>query len=405
MRLDRRGFLQQVATGSAVLSFGGLVPLPLLASAEKTRAERILVVIELQGGNDGLNTVIPVADPLYRRRRPTLAIPQPDVLPVADGMGFHPALRGFADLLEAGQLAVVQQVGYPQPNRSHFESMDIWHTCLRKDQQRPDGWLGRWAERLQGVGGDAGALHLGPEKLPFALMSRSVRVPSVRSLEEFRLRGAEDQTFREAVQSLAEAKRAEPDDLLNFVASSTASALTASERLATAAKVAATDVVWPQSGLAERLRTVSQLIRSGLQTSVYYVTLGGFDTHAQQPDAHRGLLRQLSEAVQALLSELRGSGDLQRTTVMAFSEFGRRVEENASEGTDHGTAGPMFLAGGSVRAGLHGKRPDLTNLQDGDLQFSTDFREVYAALLERWLKVDSAEILHQRFSPPDLFTV
>jgi uncharacterized protein (DUF1501 family) len=150
---------------------------------------------------------------------------------------------------------------------------------------------------------------------------------------------------------------------------------------------------------------VSQLIRSGLQTSVYYVTLGGFDTHAQQPDAHRGLLRQLSEAVQALLSELRGSGDLQRTTVMAFSEFGRRVEENASEGTDHGTAGPMFLAGGSVRAGLHGKRPDLTNLQDGDLQFSTDFREVYAALLERWLKVDSAEILHQRFSPPDLFTV
>jgi len=405
MRLDRRGFLQQVATGSAVLSFGGLVPLPLLASAEKTRAERILVVIELQGGNDGLNTVIPVADPLYRRRRPTLAIPQSDVLAVADGMGFHPALRGFADLLEAGQLAVVQQVGYPQPNRSHFESMDIWHTCLRKDQQRPDGWLGRWAERLQGVGGDAAALHLGPEKLPFALMSRSVRVPSVRSLEEFRLRGAEDQTFREAVQSLAEAKRAEPDDLLNFVASSTASALTASERLATAAKVAATDVVWPQSGLAERLRTVSQLIRSGLQTSVYYVTLGGFDTHAQQPDAHRGLLRQLSEAVQALLSELRGSGDLQRTTVMAFSEFGRRVEENASEGTDHGTAGPMFLAGGSVRAGLHGKRPDLTNLQDGDLQFSTDFREVYAALLERWLKVDSAEILHQRFSPPDLFTV
>ncbi|MFN4919830.1 MAG: DUF1501 domain-containing protein [Planctomyces sp.] len=404
MRLDRRGFLQHLANGSAVLSFGGVVPLPLLVSAERTVAERILVVIELQGGNDGLNTVIPVTDPLYRRRRPTLAIPQSEVLSIADGMGFHPALRGFADLLEAGQLAVVQQVGYPQPNRSHFESMDIWHTCLRKDQQRPDGWLGRWAERVQGAGGDATALHLGPDKLPFALMSRSVRVPSVRSLEEFRLRGAEDEKFREAVQSLAETRRDEPDDLLNFVASSTASALTASERLATTAKAAATDVVWPQSGLAERLRTVSQLIRSGLQTSVYYVTLGGFDTHAQQPDAHRGLLRQLSEAVQALLSELRSSGDLQRTTVMAFSEFGRRVEENASEGTDHGTAGPMFLAGGSVRAGLHGQRPDLADLQDGDLQFSTDFREVYATILERWLKVDSVDILHQRFSALDLFT-
>ncbi|MFM8729609.1 MAG: DUF1501 domain-containing protein, partial [Planctomycetaceae bacterium] len=163
-----------------------------------------------------------------------------------------------------------------------------------------------------------------------------------RSLEEFRLRGAEDTQFREAVQNLAAATRAEQDDLLSFVATSTTSALTASERLATAAKAAATDVVWPQSGLAERLRTVSQLIRSGLQTSVYYVTLGGFDTHAQQPDAHRGLLRQLSEAVRALLSELQSSGDLQRTTVMAFSEFGRRVGENASEGTDHGTAGPMF---------------------------------------------------------------
>jgi len=404
MRRDRREFLRQVTAGSAVLSFGGAVPLPLLASAARTRTERILVVIELQGGNDGLNTVIPAADPQYRRLRPSLGIPQPDVLPIADGMSFHPALRGFADLLEAGQLAVVQQVGYPQPNRSHFESMDIWHTCLRKDQQRPDGWLGRWAERVPDVGGDAQALHLGPEKLPFALMSRSVRVPSVRSLEEFRLRGAEDIQFREAVQNLAETVRAEQDDLLSFVATSTSSALTASERLAMAAKAAATDVVWPQSGLSERLRTVSQLIRSGLQTSVYYVTLGGFDTHAQQPDAHRGLLRQLSEAVRALLSELQSSGDLQRTTVMAFSEFGRRVGENASAGTDHGTAGPMFLAGGAVRAGLHGQKPDLANLQDGDLQFSTDFREVYASVLERWLKVDSADILVGRFQPLDLFS-
>ncbi|MFM7925231.1 MAG: DUF1501 domain-containing protein [Planctomycetaceae bacterium] len=226
MRRDRRGFLQQVATGSAVLSFGGAVPLPLLASAARTRAERILVVVELQGGNDGLNTVIPAADPLYRRQRPAIGVPQSEVLSIADGMSFHPALRGFAELLEAGQLAVVQQVGYPQPNRSHFESMDIWHTCQRKDQQRPDGWLGRWAERVQGVGGDARALHLGPEKLPFALMSRSVRVPSVRSLEEFRLRGAEDTQFREAVQNLAAATRAEQDDLLSFVATSTTSALT-----------------------------------------------------------------------------------------------------------------------------------------------------------------------------------
>ncbi len=405
MRIDRRRFLQRTCAGSAVLSCGGLVPLPLLASALRSQAERILVVVELQGGNDGLNTVIPTADPLYRRLRPTLAVPSADVLSIADGMGFHPALRGFADLLQAGQLAVVQQVGYPQPNRSHFESMDIWHTCLRKDQQRPDGWLGRWAERVQAVGGDIAAMHLGGEKQPFALMSRSLRVPSIRSLEEFRLRGTEDSEFRTAVQELADEQREKEDDLLSFVASSTSSALTASDRLAGAAKAGQTSVVWPQSGLAERLRTVSQLIRSGLQTRVYYVTLGGFDTHAQQPDAHRGLLRQLSEGIAALLAELQISGDLQRTTVLAFSEFGRRVQENASAGTDHGTAGPMFLAGGSVRAGLHGQRPDLNNLQDGDLQFSTDFREVYSAVLERWLKVDSADILYDRFQPLDLFSV
>jgi uncharacterized protein (DUF1501 family) len=240
-----------VATGSAVLSFGGAVPLPLLASAARTRAERILVVVELQGGNDGLNTVIPAADPLYRRQRPAIGVPQSEVLSIADDMSFHPAPRGFAELLEAGQLAVVQQVGYPQPNRSHFESMDIWHTC----QPQGSAASGRLAWSLgrasSGCGVMPGHCTWARKNCHSPLMSRSVRVPSVRSLEEFRLRGAEDTRFREAVQNLAAATRAEQDDLLSFVATSTTSALTASERLATAAKAAATDValagkvVWP----------------------------------------------------------------------------------------------------------------------------------------------------------------
>ena len=402
MSATRRRFLAQTAGQTAALGFAAGAPLPLLASALLAKTERILIVLELQGGNDGLNTVVPASDPLYRRFRPELAVRPTDVLPIADGMGFHPALNGFAKLLEAGQLAVVQGVGYPEPNRSHFESMDIWHTCRPRGDSRADGWLGRWLEKSPSHGTDPQGLHLGADKLPLALMSRRVRVPSVNSLEEFRLRGIEDREFRDAVQSLAETPRTD-GDLLSFVQSSTSAALSASERLAVAAKAGNSKVVWPQSPLAGRLQMMSRLIRSGLDTSLYYTSLGGFDTHAQQPDAHRSLLRQVGDAVQALLAELEESGDSSRVTVLAFSEFGRRVAENASAGTDHGTAGPVFLAGAAVKPGLHGPAPDLSSLRDGDLQFTVDFRTVYAAVLKHWLAADPAAILPGSYTPIEVF--
>ena len=402
MPTTRRRFLNQAAAQTAALGFAAGAPLPLLASALLAKTERILIVIELQGGNDGLNTVVPASDPVYQRLRPQLAIRPADVLPIADGMGLHPALSGFAKLLEAGQLAVVQGVGYPEPNRSHFESMDIWHTGRPRGESRADGWLGRSLEQSTSPNTDPQALHLGADKLPLALMSRRVRVPSVNSLDEFRLRGIEDRGFRETVQSLADTPRTE-GDLLSFVQSSTSAALSASERLAAAAKAGNSKVVWPQSPLAARLQMVSQLIRSGLDTSLYYTSLGGFDTHAQQPDAHRSLLRQVGDAVQALLAELEESGDSSRVSVLAFSEFGRRVAENASAGTDHGTAGPVFLAGAALRPGLHGPTPDLSSLHDGDLQFTVDFRSVYAAVLKHWIGTDPAAILPGNYSPIDVF--
>jgi uncharacterized protein (DUF1501 family) len=375
---------------------------------------RILIVVELQGGNDGLNTVVPADDPVYQRLRPELALGRADLLTIDQRFGFHPALSGFAELLEAGQLAVVQGVGYPDPNRSHFESMDIWHTCRRRNEGRVDGWLGRWLEKRSPSGTDLPAMHLGADKLPLALLSRRVRVPSVDSLEDFRLRGTEDSQFRETLQSLAATppaaapksspRTADAGGLLDFVQSSTSAALSASERLAAvAAKVADSSIVWPQSPLGSRLRNISKLIRAGLDTSLYYTTLSGFDTHAQQPDAHRSLLRQLGDAVKALLNELRESGDGDRVTVLSFSEFGRRVGENASAGTDHGTAGPVFLAGSAIRPGLHGPAPDLNALKDGDLQFTVDFREVYAAVLEHWLKVAPSAILPGTWKGVDVF--
>lgn len=403
---SRRHFLKNSATGSAVLTFGGLAPSALQAAAVQSKSERILVVVELAGGNDGLNTVIPFSDETYRQRRPKLALPKSDVLDIGDGLAFHPSLRGFADLLEAGRLAVVQGVGYPDPNRSHFEAMDIWHTCQRKEDLRTDGWLGRMLEEnSDSSGGDPPALHLGTDKQPFALMSRKVRVPSVRSLEQFHLQGTEDAGFRKAVQELADARRGEGNDLLNFVQSSTSSAISASERLSSTGKSYKSSVTYPKNSLGEQLQTIARLISSGLNISVYYVQLAGFDTHSQQPDVHQGLLRQLGDSVKAFLDDMDQLKQSERVTVLAFSEFGRRVEENASEGTDHGTAGPMFLAGASVKAGLIGKHPSLGDLQDGDVKFHTDFRQVYAAVIRNWFQCDSETILKGKFTPVDAFKV
>lgn len=401
---SRRNFLRSTAAGSAVLTFGGLAPSVLQAAAEQSNSERILVVIELQGGNDGLNTVIPVGDETYRKLRPKLAIAKNDSLAISDGIAFHLSLRGFADLLEAGRLAIIQGVGYPDPNRSHFESMDIWHTCQRKDENRTDGWLGRLLEQTADVGGgDPTALHLGHDKQPFALMSRRVRVPSIRSLEQFRLQGTEDAPFRKAVQELTDARRGDSNDLLNFVQASTSSAITASERLSSSIKSYSSSVTYPKNGLGEQLQTVAKLISSGLKTSVYYVTLNGFDTHSQQPDAHAGLLRQLGDSVKAFLDDIDQLKQSDRVALMCFSEFGRRVEENASAGTDHGTAGPMFMAGEAVKSGLIGQLPSLNNLQDGDLRHHTDFRQVYAAVIQKWFQCEAEPILKGKFAAVDVF--
>ncbi|MCP4174783.1 MAG: DUF1501 domain-containing protein, partial [Fuerstiella sp.] len=226
---SRRQFLSSTATASAVMTFGSTAPGFLQqAAAEKQKDGRILVVVEMAGGNDGLNTIIPFDHDAYQKARPKLAIGKSDVLAIADGLGFHPVMGGFAELLEAGHLAVVQGVGYDSPNRSHFESMDIWHTCQRKTEPRTDGWLGRYLEVTGGgTTSDPPGLHLGRNKQPFALMSRDVRVPSVRSLEQFRLNGTDNKTFKQAVRDLAGAQRESGNDLLGFVQSSTSSAIAA----------------------------------------------------------------------------------------------------------------------------------------------------------------------------------
>jgi uncharacterized protein (DUF1501 family) len=413
MLTSRRQFLASISAASAgagLLSLSPLAPSFLLQSAAygaEQPGERILVVVQLSGGNDGLNTVVPYTEDIYRKRRASLAVGEGSVLKVADGLGLHPALAGMATLLENRQLAVVQGVGYPNPNRSHFESMDIWHTAHTQPQDRAAGWLGRAFDgRREALAqsNDPPALHLGAEDQPLALAARDVLSPSIRSLEQFKLETGGDRRQREAIVAATQAAREKSSDLLKFVQTRATSALEVSRRIEAAAQDYKTPVVWPGTDLAQKLKRIAQLIDAGLATRVYYVALDGFDTHSNQADAHSALLSQLGGALAAFAEDLQAHSHLDRVLTLVFSEFGRRVEENASRGTDHGAAAPLFLVGSKVRAGLIGKHPRLDDLEDGDLKFHTDFRTIYAAALEKWLGWPAAPILGDAFAPADVLS-
>jgi uncharacterized protein (DUF1501 family) len=308
-------------------------------------------------------------------------------------------------LYEAGTLAIIQGVGYPNPNRSHFESMDIWHTCRRKTQQRDHGWIGQSVTTALPASQSTPILHLGAEKQPLALAALAPRAISIRSLEQFKLRGNQQAIAAAVAQGQAADPEGKKNGLLDFVQSSTSAALKTSKELI---KSAAQDVkrndavTYANSALAQKLQTTAQLIDSPLNTRVYYVTLDGFDTHAQQANAHQVLSGQWSSALGAFIADIKQRGHQQRVTVMVFSEFGRRIEENASKGTDHGTAAPMFLAGAAVKAGVHGTHPSLDDIQQGDLKHAFDFRQVYATVLD-WLEWDSAAALNGEYSTLPLF--
>lgn len=406
MNLSRRKFLSTLAGGSAVLSLSGRVPhfLAQAAAAEIAGSgDTILVVLQLTGGNDGLNTVVPYAHDAYQKARPKLAIAAKKVLKINDDIGLHPSARGFSELLDGGKLAIVQGVGYENPNRSHFESMDIWHTCVRKGSPRATGWLGRFldaSQRPQDV--DPPAIHVGFEKLPLALAAENARVSSFGSPESFRLQDGGSQQLRDAIHALAKDSQQPTDSLMNFLQSSTTSALATSERISEVLGNYQTPVEYPDTALATRLKTIAQLIDAGLKTRVYYVELDGFDTHSQQAAAHAALLQQLGGAVKAFVEDVEHHGHGERVLTMSFSEFGRRVAENASEGTDHGAAAPMFVAGSRVKAGLIGEHPNMDKLEDGDLKFHTDFRQVYATILDQWLQWPSKTILEGEYSPVEL---
>lgn len=407
--LHRRQLLS-VATCSALATLAPHTPRFLLESAEAlepapvNRQSNILVVVQLSGGNDGLNTVIPFTHDDYRQARPTLAQPTAAVLKLNDQLALHPSLRGLASLWEKQSLSIIQGVGYPNPNRSHFESFDIWHTAQREPAARATGWLGRWSDGVgAAVGADPSAIHVGGEVQPLALAAHEGAASSFRTLDDLRLKGPVRQADRDEVQRQLAAAPVAEDDFARFLRVSSLAAFQASRRVEVVASRAATEASYPASDLARRLRIVAQLIEAGLATRVYYVLQDGYDTHSKQAGAHAALLGDLGNALEAFQNDLVERGQDRRVAVMVFSEFGRRVRENASQGTDHGAAAPLFVVGGRVRGGVVGDHPSLTDLDDGDLKHRYDFRQIYATLLDDWLGSPSAKILGRAYDRLPLF--
>jgi uncharacterized protein (DUF1501 family) len=322
--------------------------------------------------------------------------PADQVLKIDGELAFHPALGGFSRLLEKSQLAIVQGVGYPQPNRSHFTSMDIWHTASPA-AQGPYGWLGRATE---GAAGSGGSLYVGGGELPLALNGPANRAKNLRSLEEYQLKVAgdgDDPERRKLIERFAATQPEESGNLLDRIRSTARETYQSSARLREVAQKYDTPVAYPQTGLAQRLKLIAQLIDAGVSERVYYAQLPGFDTHSDQAKMHADLLGELAGGLAAFHDDIAHHGHAQRVLTVTFSEFGRRVRENGSLGTDHGAASQLFVAGEGVAAGVIGAHPSLTDLDEGDLKFHTDFRRVYATLLDGWLGVPSRGVLGQEF--------
>ncbi|MEO5802225.1 MAG: DUF1501 domain-containing protein [Verrucomicrobiota bacterium] len=391
------------------------------------RDSTILVVLQMAGGNDGLNTVVPYSNDYYRKARRSLSLSANDVLKLNDSIGLHPSLAGFKSLYDTGNLGVVQGIGYPNPNRSHFRSTEIWQTASDSEKFERYGWIGRYFDNACAGADPTVGVNVG-RQMPQAFAAKKPMGISLDNPTSYRFISGEkaksgemdagEKSYRELNSVESEMQSAEE---LNSGASiggvagsiaQTGSPLDFIERTAMDAQVSSDKILaiskrvenrgnYPSSQLGSSLKLVSRLIAGGLPTRIYYVSQGGYDTHTNQSGAHERLLRDLGDSVKSFTDDLKTQGNFQRVVVMTFSEFGRRVSENANNGTDHGAAAPMFVIGNKIKAGLLGKYPSLApaDLQNGDLKYTVDFRTVYAGVLENWLKTKSEPVLGKKFTP------
>ncbi len=369
--------------------------------------DKILVLVEFGGGNDGLNTVVPYLDPVYQKLRPKIGVRKQEVIPIDKNLGLHPRMKPLMELYEKGHLAVVNGVGYPNPNYSHFESMDIWQLADPAHQMKERvGWVARYFNEDGHLKTNplSGLTLSGNMPLAFTAEEMAASVYSQGQEDPFTSsnKGDTEAQAKLAARRAIYSQGTVANSHLDFIRKVGQHAYTNTTEIRTALatydKKASKESRYPQyNDFANSMQSVAKLIIGGLSTRVYYVSVGGFDTHANQPYAHGQLLGTIAETLVAFFHDMESQGRMNDVTLMTFSEFGRRAEENDSNGTDHGTASMMFVAGGAVKGGVHGEHPSLTDLKDGDLKFTTDFRRVYANVLDSWLGADSQKVLGGKY--------
>jgi uncharacterized protein (DUF1501 family) len=422
----RREFLRTTVLGGAVTwtvpaflsrTFSALQS----EAAEKTQPVTgkdgtILVVLQLAGGNDGLNTVIPATNDYYHKARPNLRVAA-NLYKLTDEFALHPGLMPFKELFDLGQLGIIQGVGYPNPNRSHFRSTEIWQTASDSDRAEKYGWLGRYfdnackgADPTVGVtiGRQMPQAFAGPKPLGISLENpEQYRLGNPGESGDFIAKLNEPPMMQDAeansgtsIGAVAGSVKS-PLSALDYLERTALDARLSSDRIIKISRGATNQATYPASGLSNSLKLVARLIAGGLPTRVYYVSQGGYDTHSNQSGSHDRLLRDMGSSVRAFISDIQAQGNGDRVLLMTFSEFGRRLAQNANGGTDHGAAAPMFLIGSKVKGGIYGRAPSLApqDLQNGDPKFTTDFRSVYAGVLSGWLKTDPDPVLGNKFEP------
>ncbi|MFN2458068.1 MAG: DUF1501 domain-containing protein [Chitinophagaceae bacterium] len=393
MVIKRRGFLQVGSLATA--SF--MVPKFLKAFEGQGMVppgNKVVVILQLSGGNDGLNTVIPVRNDIYYRSRPRLGIEKSKTLTLTDEVGLHPALTGFKEAFDDGSLGILNNVGYPNPDRSHFRSMDIWHSASQSNEYWNTGWVGRYLDaQCNGCDKPTQALEI-DDVLSLAMKGENMKGLALKDPK--RLYGtANEKFFKELNKSYINEPGEQPVDYLYKTMAET---LSSADYIFKQSLLHPSKGEYPKSELGNSLKTIASLIYSEINTKVYYVSLGSFDTHINQENQQQRLFKEMNDAVAAFVKDLKVNNRFNDVLFFTFSEFGRRVSQNASGGTDHGTANNMlFLSGGLKEKGILNSLPDLSDLAEGDLKYKIDFKNVYATVLNNWLKADDQKILGKKY--------
>ncbi len=390
--MDRRKFIKNSTLASSLFFVPSFVKAFETVASSKLGFKR-LVIIQLSGGNDGLNTVVPFRDDLYHNARPTIALGKDDVLKLNDDIGLHSSLGPLKRLYDQGYLSIINNVGYPNPNRSHFRATDIWQTASGSEEYKQSGWIGRFLDNYGEHPYNAIEID---DSLSLALKGEEFNGIATKNPEVL-FKTANDPYFRGVLNHYNDEHLSEHN--LGYLYKSMIAAETSAKYIYETTKTISSTQEYPNNQFGAQLKTMAKFINSGIDTKVFYSSLGGFDTHANQKGTHSRLLEIYAESIEAFVKDLKQQNTFKDTLILTFSEFGRRVKQNAGHGTDHGSANNVFIVGENLkRQGFYNDMASLSNLDaNGDIKFEIDFRSIYATVLNKWLMVDDTKILNKNF--------